>query len=83
MKTAILIKLFLFLPLILFVDYIVMALLGCITCLFGIGDGFYCGPFCVAGKILIALSGVGFMILLLPEIKLIAKNIRSIFKNHK
>jgi hypothetical protein len=58
MKPSILIKLFLVLPLLLFADYILMALLRCSTCLFGLGDEFYCGLFCIVGKIILISSQV-------------------------
>jgi len=70
MKTQIFLKVFLVLPLIVFVDWILMALLGCASCLFGFGDSFYCGPYCLIGKGILLLSAVFFIIyLLFPEIK--------------
>jgi len=66
------------LPLILFVDYILMALSGCPTCLFGFGDEFYCGPFCLAGKIILALSAVFFGYLIYPEIKVLLKSKKNV-----
>jgi hypothetical protein len=77
MKASFFIKLFFVLPLILFVDYIIMAIIGCTTCLFGPGDGFYCGPFCLAGKIILALSAVFFGYLIYPDIKAIFKPKRN------
>jgi len=70
MKTQIFLKVFLVLPLIVFVDWILMALLGCASCLFGFGNSFYCGPYCIIGKGILLLSAVFFIIYLLsPEIK--------------
>lgn len=69
MKASFLVKIFLVLPLILLVDYVLMAILGCGTCLFGFGNEFYCGPFCVIGKILLVLSAVFFGYLIYPDIK--------------
>ena len=69
MKPSLIIKLFLELPLILFADYILMAIIGCTTCLFGSGDDFYCGPYCLAGKIILCISAIFFGYLLYPEIK--------------
>jgi len=70
MKTQIFLKVFLVLPLIVFVDWVLMAVLGCASCLFGFGDSFYCGPFCLIGKGILLLSAVFFIIyLLFPEIK--------------
>jgi hypothetical protein len=77
MKASFYIKLFFLLPLILFVDYILMAIVGCTTCLFGFGDGFYCGPFCLAGKIILALSAIFFGYLIYPDIKAIFKPKRN------
>lgn len=59
-----------------------MAAVGCTTCLLGMGDDFYCGPFCVTAKILLALSATGFVILLRPELKSLSKNIIDIFRKH-
>jgi hypothetical protein len=77
MKASFFVKLFLVLPLILFVDYILMALIGCSTCLFGLGDEFYCGPFCLAGKIILALSAIFFGYLIYPDIKAVFKSKRN------
>ena len=80
MKANLLIKVFLVLPLILFADYLLMALLGCTTCLFGFGNEFYCGPFCLVGKIILALSVVFFGYLIYPDIKALItskKNVKA------
>jgi hypothetical protein len=74
MKASLFVKFFLVLPLILFVDYILMAVLGCTTCLFGFGDEFYCDSFCLAGKIILALSAIFFGYLIYPEIRVIFKS---------
>jgi hypothetical protein len=76
MKATFYLKLFLVLPLILFVDYLLMALIGCTTCLLGLGEDFYCGSFCLAGKIILALSAIFFVYLIYPDIK-------SVFKSKK
>ena len=76
MKGSLFIKIFVVFPLIIFADYILMAALGCATCLFGPGDEFYCGPFCLAGKIILVLSLVLFGYL-------ISSDIRAIFKSGK
>ena len=69
MKASLFIKVFLILPLILFADYLLMALLGCSTCLFGLGDEFYCGPFCLIGKLILVLSVIFFGFIIYPDIK--------------
>ena len=68
MKTSLIIKTFVVLPIIIFVDYIIMALLGCITCLFGFGDNFYCGSYCLFGKIIIGLSVVFFLFIIFTDV---------------
>jgi hypothetical protein len=55
-----------------------MAALGCATCLFGLGDEFYCGPFCLAGKIILVLSLVFFGYLIYPDIKGIFKTRKNV-----
>lgn len=73
MKASVLIKVFFVLPLLLFADYILMAILGCTACLFGLGEKFYCGFFCLAGKIILALTAIFSGYILFPEIKAIFK----------
>jgi hypothetical protein len=73
MKASLLVKVFFVLPLLLFLDYIFMAILGCTTCLFGLGEDFYCGTFCLAGKIILALSAIFFGYLIYPDIRAIYK----------
>jgi len=69
MKASILVKILIILPIILLVDYVLMVLLGCATCLFGFGDDFYCGPYCMAGKAILLLSAILFGYLIFPDIK--------------
>jgi hypothetical protein len=56
MKKRLLLKLAIGLPLILLADYLLMAVLGCATCLLGFGDTWYCGPYCLIGKLILVLS---------------------------
>jgi hypothetical protein len=67
MKTEILSKVLLVLPTILFIDFLLMTLLGCLTSQLGFGEDFYCGLYCVIGKGILLLSGLIFVYLLLPE----------------
>lgn len=69
MKTSLVTKVLLVLPLILFGDYMLMVILGCASCLFGPGENYYCGPFCIAGKIVLVLSAVYFGYIIYPDIK--------------
>jgi len=74
MKASLMIKVFLVLPLILLFDYLLMVILGCSTCLFGFGKDFYCGTYCLAGKIILALSAVFFIYLVYPDIRKLFKH---------
>jgi hypothetical protein len=69
MKASLLVKLLLVFPVILFADYIIMALLGCAGCLLGFGNGFFCGPYCLVGKAILLLSAVFFGYLIYPDFK--------------
>jgi len=69
MTTQIFLKVFLLLPLIIFVDYVLMVVIGCASCLFGFGDSFYCGSYCFIGKGILLLSAVLFIYLLIPDLK--------------
>jgi len=77
MKTLIITKFLFVLPAILFVNYLIMTLIGCTTCLFGLGEDFYCGAYCTIGKILLGLTAVFFFFLILPDIKALIKNNRN------
>jgi hypothetical protein len=70
MKTQIFFKIFLVLPLIVFVDWMLMVAIGCASCLFGFGDSFYCGTYCIIGKAILLLSAVLFTAyLIFPQFK--------------
>ncbi len=69
MKTSLIFKLVFILPILLFVDYLIMVLLGCATCLFGFDGNFHCSNYCIIGKTVLFLSVVAFGIILYPDIK--------------
>lgn len=69
MKTTLILKLVIGLPLVIFIDYLLMAILGCVTCLLGFGDDYYCGSYCLLGKGLLLLSAVLYGWYLFPEIR--------------
>ena len=77
MKNSLLLKVGFVLPLIFFVDYILMVILGCATCLFGFGDDFYCGPYCLLGKIILGLSGIFFLFIIFPDIKELLNKVKN------
>ena len=67
MKTAIVFKLFFLLSFILFIDFISMIIIGCSCSIFGLGNDFYCTPYCTIGKIVIGLSALLFGYLIYPD----------------
>jgi hypothetical protein len=71
MKTTLILKIVIGLPLVIFVDYLLMAILGCVTCLLGFGDDYYCGSYCLLGKGLLLLSAVLYGWYLFPEIRIL------------
>ncbi len=73
MKAALWIKFCIYLPLIFLFDYLVMVLLGCSTCLLGFGDDYYCGKYCIIGKIILVISAAFFLFLVYPDIRNIFK----------
>lgn len=76
MKTLIILKVLFLLPGIIYLDYLILALIGCTSCLMGAESGFYCGPYCIIGKIVLGLSGIFILYIISPDIK-------QLFKNHK
>lgn len=77
MKTSIFLKVFLVLPMILLADYILMILVGCVTCFFGFDEHFFCGTYCIFGKIILGLSVVFFGYIMYPEIVELFKLIKN------
>lgn len=77
MKTSIILKAVLILPIILFVDYLIMVAIGCTTCFLGVNNDFYCGPYCKIGMIIIALSAMFFGYLIHPEIFQLLKSLKN------
>ncbi len=83
MKNSIVIKVFLVLPIILFADYILMVIIGCGTCLFGFGNDFYCGPYCIFGEIILGISALFFGYLMYPEIVQLFKILKNATSTEK
>jgi len=74
MKAALLIKFGLVLPVILLADYIIMVLLGCASCLFGVGEGYYCGTYCIFGKLILLASAIFFGYLVARDFRKYSKD---------
>jgi hypothetical protein len=69
MKTNLYLKIMIGLPLVIFIDYLLMAMLGCISCFLGFGNGYFCGPYCLLGKGLLVLSAILFCLYIFPDVK--------------
>lgn len=69
MKTGLIIKLAIILPMVLFVDYLIMVFLGCTSCLLGFGHGYFCNVYCIIGKIILIVSAIFMGVLIYPDIK--------------
>ncbi len=69
MRTKLFLKIVIGLPLVIFIDYILMAILGCTSCLLGMGESFFCGTYCFLGKGLLLLSAILFGWYIYSEIK--------------
>ena len=54
-----------------------MIAFGCITCLFGFGDAFYCDSYHIIVKIVLATSAILFLFLIFPDIKDLFKTITN------
>jgi len=52
-----------------FVDYLIMMIIGCGTCLFDFDNGFYNCTYCVIGKTLLAITVGIWLWLISPDIK--------------
>jgi hypothetical protein len=78
MKASIIAKVFLILPLILITDYVLMVVLGCTSCLFGLGNDFYCGTYCFIGKGILLLSALLFIFLIYPDLKMLIKHKKNV-----
>jgi hypothetical protein len=68
MKRTLIFKIVIGLPVVIFIDYLLMALLGCVSCLLGFGDDYFCTTYCLLGKVLLVLSAVLYGWFIFPEI---------------
>ena len=74
MKTSLVFKLFFLLSFMLFIDYVSMIAIGCSCSIFGLSNDFFCGPYCLIGKIVIGLSALLFGYLIYPDIAQLFKS---------
>lgn len=64
----IMLKSLVILPIIAFVDYIIMIAVGCAGSLFGFTNNFYECTFCTIGKIVFTVSVAGFLLVISSDI---------------
>lgn len=83
MKTSLVRNLVIVLPTILFVDYLLMVLLGCASCLFGFGDDYYCNGYCIIGKLILGASAIFFIYLIYPDIIHLIKSNKNVTSTKK
>lgn len=77
----ILFKILLLIPLLFFIDFMLMMVLGCTTCAFGFTSTFYNCTYCTIGKIIVGLSLIIIILAILPDLrKLFNNRIQSKFK---
>lgn len=62
MKALFVLKACVYLPLLWFVGYVIMVLIGCIACSCGATDSFYCGMYCKFGIALMSALTGGFVL---------------------
>lgn len=80
MKSHLLIKFGLLLPVLLFAAIILLVLIGCLGCFLQLGDGFYCDLYCKIAEIVLGITVFLFFFLIFPDIKsvfIIRKNASS------
>ncbi len=65
----ILLKSLFLIPLIFIVDYVIMIILGCVTCYFGASTNFYECSFCTIGKFVLLVSAILFIAAIFPDIR--------------
>jgi len=69
MKTSLFLKVVIGLPVVVFIDYLLLAILGCVSCLLGFGDDYFCGSYCLFGKAILVISALLYGWFLIPEIR--------------
>ncbi|MEN9444324.1 MAG: hypothetical protein RIS47_1214 [Bacteroidota bacterium] len=73
MKTPLFLKALFVLPIIVFVDYVLMVLIGHFTCLVGCGEQFYCQSYAICGFVVTGASALLFGAMMYPDVQKILK----------
>lgn len=68
MKEVVL-KALIILPIIAFIDYVIMIVVGCASCFLGSSNNFYQCAFCTIGKFLFVASILTFLVIVFLDIK--------------
>lgn len=61
MKTVIL-KYAIILPIILFSIWVGLTIFGCVSCIFGAGEAYYCNAYCITSRIVVALVLLTYLV---------------------
>jgi hypothetical protein len=79
----ILVKVFFLVPLLLFVSFVLIALVGCLGDALCLSGKFYCGAFCIFAKSVLGLAAVLFLFFLTPEVFQLFKKLRNAASSKK
>jgi len=71
---AIALKSLVILPIIAFVDYIIMIAVGCTGSLIGSTDNFYECTFCTIGKVVLIISVLAYVLMLIFDVKMFVES---------
>jgi hypothetical protein len=66
------------LPIIVFIDYVIMAAVGCVSCIFGSSTNFYNCAFCTIAKIVLVASILLFIGFLFFEFSLASRKNKNL-----
>lgn len=67
----IVLKSLMLIPLLIFIDYVIMILVGCTSCLLGFTNDFYSCTYCIIGGIIIGISAITYGVFIFPDVKLL------------
>ena len=60
MKTVML-KYAIILPVILFAIWVGLTIFGCVSCIFGAGENYYCNAYCITARIVVAVILLSYL----------------------
>ena len=62
------------LPIIAFLDYVIMIIVGCTGSLIGYTNNFYECTFCTIGKVILTISVLAYVFMLFYDVRMFVKN---------